>query len=1075
MNKKMLATLLVAVFALAGCGEKTNDITDNSGTTGNSVVEESQPSSFHEHTFASSWSNDDIYHWHASTCGHDITSDKEEHAFKDEVVTATYEAEGYTAHTCTVCGYSYKDSYTDKLEHAYSNDWSFDAASHWHVCTDEGYGKLTKDFASHEFQEAITEPTYESEGYTTHTCAICGYSYNDDYTDPLVRTYTITWENWDGTILETDVVEEGQTPKYDGNTPTKSEDETYTYAFKGWSPEIKAAESDQTYVATFTNEKIKYVISFDLNGGSSSSYEGSKTVEAFDTNVFFFDLEKEECNFRGWSYNGQKVFDETGKLYFTPKMEKEMTFIAIFEQNVRMYVYTNMPEAGSITGDGYYPFNTYVDISAHPYQGYKFVGWYYQGTFGWNYTSDLNVLLSNTEDYKYMMWDKDVRIEARFALDSFEIKLHSNDEDYGLVLLKPLSQNVDDVYLSSYSEEREYKSKVTIAAYSKSDVRFLGWYDDDGKLVTTNGVYIFNMPNYDYSLQAKWNHFKIEYNLNGGVNDESNPTEYTIDDDPITLNAPTKTGYTFLGWKKDGEFVNSIDPNWANHVTLDAIWEATTFSITYHLDGGTNSDENPASYTIENKDIILSSPAKNGYDFAGWYLDRDFKKKIDKILGGTYGDINVYAKWETIEYSITYKLDGGTNSENNPSTYTVEDEIMLEDAVSTKDGYSFDGWYLNGDRIESIVRGTTGDLIIEARWSADLQALDVSSDDESKGTAEIVSGKGRTDETITVKATPAEGYIFKGWYENGKRVSAYETYTFTMPARGVSLTAQFWTEGEKERAPSLGITPVFDSKSNTVTYGLYPQTHVSDEDLISSLNELTDAESNGWYLYDGSYYAKKAATPYSSGCEFDDETTIVEGTEYWFKCEPIKWNILSSSDGTYSLVSSALLDAHRYYSSTSDRTIDGETVYANNYEHSDIRSWLNGDFYDSAFALDDFLIQTVTVNNSAATTGSSTNKYACNDTQDKVYLLSYQDYENVDYFPNKASRCCKPTDLAKANGAYYSHDGSNYDGSGDYWTRSPSFDSSRYAWSVSYDGRLGYDSVYRSLTCVRPSLQIKVA
>ena len=300
-------------------------------------------------------------------------------------------------------------------------------------------------------------------------------------------------------------------------------------------------------------------------------------------------------------------------------------------------------------------------------------------------------------------------------------------------------------------------------------------------------------------------------------------------------------------------------------------------------------------------------------------------------------------------------------------------------------------------------------------------------------------------------------------------MSAYETYTFTMPARGVSLTAEFW---EEEKAAALGVTPTFNAESNTVTYGLYPQTHVSDEDLISSLNELTDAESNGWYLYDGSYYAKKAANPCSSSYEFDDGATIVKGTEYWFRCERIEWKILSSSDGTHSLVSSKLLDAHRYHSSTSSRTIDGKTIYANNYEHSDVRSWLNGDFYDSAFALDDSLIQTVTVDNSAETTDSATNEYACNDTQDKVYLLSYRDYENVEYFADDASRVCKPTDWAKANGAAYS----SFSDNGYYLTRSPGSSYSHSVWNVDSVGDLyDYGGVSNSYPCVRPSLQIKVA
>ena len=66
----------------------------------------------HEHTFSSEYTYDETYHWHAATCGHDVVSGKERHSFEDVVVPPTSETEGYTTHTCTVCGYSYRDNET---------------------------------------------------------------------------------------------------------------------------------------------------------------------------------------------------------------------------------------------------------------------------------------------------------------------------------------------------------------------------------------------------------------------------------------------------------------------------------------------------------------------------------------------------------------------------------------------------------------------------------------------------------------------------------------------------------------------------------------------------------------------------------------------------------------------------------------------------------------------------------------------------------------------------------------------------------------------------------------------------
>ncbi len=273
------------------------------------------------------------------------------------------------------------------------------------------------------------------------------------------------------------------------------------------------------------------------------------------------------------------------------------------------------------------------------------------------------------------------------------------------------------------------------------------------------------------------------------------------------------------------------------------------------------------------------------------------------------------------------------------------------------------------------------------------------------------------------------------------------------------------------RQRALGMIPVLDDAKQYLTYGLYPQTHVSDETTINALNELSkekSAEINGWYLYNDEYYAQKTTSTYDSGCAFNDETPIEPNTSYWYKCELIEWKILALSDGAYTLISTVLLDAHRYNESYTGTKND---YYANNYENSEIRAWLNDGFLNSAFNLGSSYIQTTVVDNSGSTTDSYSNKYASGKTEDKVYLLSYRDYLNADDYgfsissSSSETRCCESTDYARANGSYY-------DG---YWTRSPSSGSSTHAWYVSDDGSLNYYDYYVNYANfgVRPALTIK--
>lgn len=72
---------------------------------------------------------------------------------------------------------------------------------------------------------------------------------------------------------------------------------------------------------------------------------------------------------------------------------------------------------------------------------------------------------------------------------------------------------------------------------------------------------------------------------------------------------------------------------------------------------------------------------------------------------------------ELLKYNITYNLDGGTNSPNNPDSFTIEDYIILE--APTKEGYGFLGWLdSDGEWVNAIDYGTNKDIELTAMWKA---------------------------------------------------------------------------------------------------------------------------------------------------------------------------------------------------------------------------------------------------------------------------------------------------------------------------------------------------------------------
>lgn len=609
---------------------------------------------------------------------------------------------------------------------------------------------------------------------------------------------------------------------------------------------------------------------------------------------------------------------------------------------------------------------------------------------------------------------------------------------------------------------------------------FLNWLNDEnGRKITS--IQPGQMG--PLVLSALWNEgneYTVTLDPNGGMLLQNQfDVQY---DHGYALPIPSKDGFAFDGWyDKENKIENQGLWNIADNKTLIAKWFAEYYEIVYHLDGGQNNPGNPETYTIEHESISLKDASRDGYSFTGWFSDSSFDNRIISIPKGSKGELHLFAKWDVITYEIHYDLNGGTMASENPLTYTIEEEIQLLEP--TKDGYFFTGWLKERETISTIKQGTFGDLTLVAQWSPYKYGLIATTTNMERGSVEIIAGEGYADETITIVATPKEGYLFEGWYENGlTRINGKQTYSFTMPHEDVYLSGNFVTEAEHEEilTKKYGKKPVLSDDGKTLTYGLYPQTNVNDKNLVASLNEIEQPEANGWYLYEEDYYAKVVASPYSNSYQFVNGDTIVKDETYWFKCEPIEWDVLTDNSGEIQLLSHLLLDNHEYNDSTSNRTIDGKTVYATNYEFSSIRSWLNNEFYNTAFSFNPDYIQKTTVDNSKESGLFGKEMYASNDTLDYVFLLSDKEYMRTDFGFEATSeesfrRYCKTTDYARAKGIYYYPSAGVYSQyCGAYWTRSPTSAYTYYAQEVNVDGRFVISQVDSMSSGVRPSIVLKM-
>jgi uncharacterized repeat protein (TIGR02543 family) len=196
-------------------------------------------------------------------------------------------------------------------------------------------------------------------------------------------------------------------------------------------------------------------------------------------------------------------------------------------------------------------------------------------------------------------------------------------------------------------------------------------------------------------------------NLDGG--NESIKGKYGA---AVTTSAnPTKTGYTFAGWNPS---LPATFP--AENATYTAQWTANTYTIAYNLNGGKNNTDNPISYTVETKTIILANATRTGYTFDGWYTDEAFTNAKTQIAKGSTGNITLYAKWTANKSIITITLP--KDAEINIQSETKGDTVTF----TANDGFESYAWYVDGET-QVDVTGKTFELNTSSMVAANYSVM----------------------------------------------------------------------------------------------------------------------------------------------------------------------------------------------------------------------------------------------------------------------------------------------------------------------------------------------------------------
>ena len=465
----------------------------------------------------------------------------------------------------------------------------------------------------------------------------------------------------------------------------------------------------------------------------------------------------------------------------------------------------------------------------------------------------------------------------------------------------------------------------------------------------------------------------------------------------------------------------------------------------------------------EGKKVTKPSDPENqpGRTFVGWYYgELEWLFPVYTVTE----NLTLNAQWELIQYELNVSVGEGASLNGVlPATYTVDDEIMLP--TPTRPGYSFQYWVDgNNQTISKIHKGSTGNISITAIWEQIQYSLNVTSSNVNNGTVEILEGTGFALENTRVLATPLNDNVFVGWYYGSELVSEEAEYDFIMPYHDYELTAVFASPEALK-----GEIPFVNPATQTVVFGSYPQQFVEDETVATALSGLSGGDVSGTILeYDengDSILEKYYVSEVKKSRLTESGQTMDEGIGY-FKIQPLVWKILETSENTYTIMTDKVIDG------TCWRKPVGEQLI-NNYEYSDIRSYINSNFINLAFnSTQQELINVTHVDNSINTTSCTTDQCICGDTDDKVFLLSYRDIQEKLWKTD--SLIGITTDFARAQNVEMSALDDSYGLA--YWgSRSP--DPSHLNVSVVTPfGRLeGYKYAYDYICGVRPAINITLS
>ncbi|MFT4104993.1 MAG: InlB B-repeat-containing protein [Lacrimispora sp.] len=424
----------------------------------------------------------------------------------------------------------------------------------------------------------------------------------------------VTYQDWNGNVLKTQVVAIGA----DATPPVNPIRSGYT--FTGWDqPSINI----QTHTVITAQYSINgYKLTLDGNGGTleghTSMEQGFSFGESFDQALADGknSAARTYYTFAGWftAPIGGSQYPETGNTM----SNSDLTLYAQWMRSSSLVTYQDWngnvlkTQVVAIGADAVAP-------TAPARSGYTFTGW--------DKPSD------NIHDHTV--------ISAQYSKNGYTLTLNGNG---GMIGENPIANQA-----VAYGESFDQVLTDGAEKASRKFYTFGGWYTASigGSKYSDSGN---TMPNSNVTVYAHWGRSSSQVIYQDWAGREVDKQEIVIGGNATPPAAPTRPGYTFIGWDKPSS-------NIQDHTVISAQYLINTYKLILDGNGGTMEGEEVKEFTISYRDSIdqILADGKNaisypGYILVGWYTAQAGGNQYLET-GNTMpaNDVTIYARWETPE------------------------------------------------------------------------------------------------------------------------------------------------------------------------------------------------------------------------------------------------------------------------------------------------------------------------------------------------------------------------------------------------------------------------------------------